>query len=67
MNRRPGEGTLRMSAHIIGRPNEDLLEIMLGGGAEPERAFIRGSEQGREEGDGFEDDPAGDESTVPGL
>ena len=46
-----------MSAHIIGRPNDDLLDIMLGHGADPEQAFIRGSEQGREEGDGFEDHP----------
>jgi hypothetical protein len=44
-----------MSAHIIGRPNDDLLDVMLGHGADPERALIRGSEQGREEGDGFRD------------
>ncbi len=56
-----------MSAHIIGRPNDDLLDIMLGHGADPEQAFIRGSEQGREEGDGFEDHLAGDEPTVPEL
>ena len=43
-----------MSAHIIGRPDDDLLEIMLGHGAEPEQALIRGSEQGREEGDSSE-------------
>jgi hypothetical protein len=57
-----------MSAHVIGRPNDDLLEIMLGdGAADPEQTFIRGAAQGREEGDGFGDDLAGDEPTVPGL
>ncbi len=56
-----------MSAHIIGRPNDGLLDIMLGRGADPEQAFIRGSEQGRQEGDGFEDHLAGDEPTVPEL
>ena len=54
-----------MSAHIIGRPNDDLLGIMLGDGADPEQAFIGNSEQGREEGDGFEDHLPGDEPTVP--
>ncbi len=54
-----------MSGHIIGRPNDDLLDIMLGHGADPEQAFIRGSEQDREEGDGFEDHPPGDERTGP--
>jgi hypothetical protein len=44
-----------MSAHIIGRPDDDLLDIMLGHGADPEQAFIRGSEQDPEEGDGLED------------
>ncbi len=53
-----------MSAHIIGRPNDDLLDIMLDG-ADPEQAFIRGSEQGREKGDGFEDQLPSDEPTVP--
>ncbi|HEV2809541.1 MAG TPA: hypothetical protein VGV93_03980 [Acidimicrobiales bacterium] len=43
-----------MSAHIIGRPNDDLLDIILGHGADPEQGFIRGSEQGRQEGDGFD-------------
>ena len=56
-----------MSAHIIGRPNDDLLDIMLGHGADPEQAFIRGAEQGWEEGDGFEDDLPGDAPTVPEL
>lgn len=54
-----------MGNHIIGRPNDDLLDIMLGQGAEPEQALIRGSEQGAAEGDGFEDEPAGDEPTPP--
>ena len=54
-----------MSAHIIGRPNEDLLNILLGHGAEPEQAFIGGPEQGLEEGDGFEDRLLGKEPTVP--
>ena len=56
-----------MSAHIIGRPNDDLLDIILGDGADPEQAFIRGSEQGPEERDGFEEHLPGDESTVPQL
>ncbi len=56
-----------MSAHIIGRPNDDLLDIMLGHGADPEQAVIRGSEQVGEEGDGFEDQLPGDEPTVPEL
>ncbi len=38
---------------------------MLGHGADPEQAFIGGSEQGLEEGDGFEDRLLGDEPTVP--
>ena len=54
-----------MSAHVIGRPNDDLLDIILGHGADPEQAFIRASEQGREEGAGFEDHPSGDEPAVP--
>jgi hypothetical protein len=56
-----------MSAHIIGRPNDDLLDILLGPGADPEQAFIDGREQGLEEGDGFEDHLLGDEPTVPEL
>ena len=34
-----------MSAHIIGRPNDDLLDIMLGHSTDPEQDFICGSEQ----------------------
>ena len=56
-----------MSAHTIGRPNDDLLDIMLGHGADPEQAFTRGSEQGREVGDGLEDHLPDDEPTVPEL
>lgn len=52
-------------SHIIGRPNDDFLDVMLGHGAEPEQAFIRASEQAPEEGEGVEDDPASDEPTVP--
>ncbi|MDQ6725057.1 MAG: hypothetical protein M3066_02630 [Actinomycetota bacterium] len=51
-------------SHIIGRPN-DLLDVMLGHGADPEQTFIGGSEQGLEEGDGFEDRLLSDEPTVP--
>ena len=65
--RRHGEETVPMSAHIIGRPNDDLLDIMLGHGADPEQAFIGGSEQGREEGEAFDDHLRGDEPTVPEL
>ena len=54
-----------MSAHIIGRANDDLLDILLGRGADPEQAFIGGREQGPEEGDGFEDRLLGEEPTVP--
>ena len=55
-------------SHIIGRPDDDLLDIMLGGdGADPEQSFIGGSEHGRQEGDGVDDRLAGDEPTVPEL
>lgn len=56
-----------MSAHIIGRPDDDLLDILFGRGADPEQAFIGASEQGSEEGDDFEDRRPGDEPTVPEL
>lgn len=42
------------TSHIIGRPDDNLLDVMLGDGADPEQAFIAGSEQDPEEGDGFE-------------
>lgn len=51
-----------MSAHIIGRPNGGLLDIILGEGADPEQAIIRSSEQGPEEGDGFEEHLPGEEA-----
>jgi hypothetical protein len=54
-----------MSPHIIGRPNDDLLDILLGHGADPEQAFIGRREQGLEESDGFEDRLLGEEPTVP--
>ena len=53
-----------MSAHIIGRPNDGLLDILLGDGAEPEQAFIGGRKQGLKEGDGVEDRLLGEEPTV---
>ena len=56
-----------MSAHIIGRPDDGLLDIILGPGADPEQAFIGGREQGLEEGDGLEDDVLREEPTVPEL
>lgn len=54
-----------MSAHIIGRPNDDVLDILLGHGVDPEQAFIGVREQGLEEGDGSEDRLLGEEPTVP--
>ncbi len=42
-------------SHIIGRPDDGLLAVMLGPDADPEQAFIDGSEQGLEEGDGLDD------------
>ena len=54
-----------MGAHIIGRPDDDFLDIMLGHGADPEQAFIHRSEQAQEEGGGIEDHLPGDEPTVP--
>jgi len=54
-------------SHIIGRPNDDLLDVMLGRGADPEQAIIGGSKHGLEEDDGFEDGKLGDEPAVPEL
>jgi hypothetical protein len=58
-----------MGAHIIGRPDDELLAILLGHGADPEQAFIGGRDQGlgqgSEDGDGFEDRLLGEEPTVP--
>ena len=56
-----------MSAHIIGRPDDDVLDILLGPGADPEQAYIGGREQGLQEGDGFGDHLPGDEPTVPEI
>lgn len=51
-----------MGAHIIGRPDDDALAILLGdGGADPERAIIDDRGQDTREGDGSEDRPDGDE------
>ena len=50
-------------SHLVGRPNDDLLDVILADGADPEQAFIAGSEQGLEEGDGFE----GEEPTAPDV
>ncbi|HET7487525.1 MAG TPA: hypothetical protein VFJ85_06305 [Acidimicrobiales bacterium] len=52
-------------SHIIGRPGDDMLEIMLGGGADPEQAFISGSEQGVQEPAAPPTSPPADEHTVP--
>ena len=54
-------------SHIIGRPNDDLLDIMLAPGADPEQAVIRGSERDPKDGDGLDDHPPGDDSAVPEL
>jgi hypothetical protein len=54
-------------SHIIGRPDDHLLDVMLGHGADPERAFIDGSDQGLEEDDGSEDRSVDNEPTVSEL
>lgn len=51
-------------SHIIGRPDDDLLDVMLGPPSEPEQAFIGGSVPGAQEGDGVEDRPRGDQPAV---
>ena len=53
-----------MSAHIIGRPDDDDLDILLGHGADPEQAFIGGREQGLEKREGFEGRLPSEEPTV---
>lgn len=50
-------------SNIIGRPNGDLLDVMLGEGTDPEHAIINGSERG----DGSEDDGPREEPTAPEL
>jgi hypothetical protein len=52
-------------SHIIGRPNDDLLDVMLGHGSDPEQTFIGSLQQGQEAGDGFEGRLLGDEPTIP--
>ena len=52
-------------SHIIGRPDDHLLDVMLGHGADPERAFIDGSDQGLEEDDGSEDRSVDNEPRSP--
>lgn len=52
-------------SHIIGRPNDGLLDIMLGRGRDPEQAFIDGAQQGPEEGEGFEGRVPHDEPAAP--
>lgn len=53
-----------MSPHIIGRPDDDVLDILLGHGVDPEQAFIGGRQQVLEEDDGVEDHLPGGESAV---
>ena len=62
-----GGGKNPAMSHIIGRPNDHLLDVMLGHGADPEQAFIGGSEQGLEEDDGFGGPPAGRQAHRPEL
>ena len=50
-----------MSGHIIARPDDDLLDIMLGRSADPEQAVISGSEQG----EGVDDHSPAGEPAVP--
>ena len=52
-------------SNVIGRPNDGLLDIMLGHGADPERAVIDDSEQAQEAGDGAEETGRGEAPTVP--
>ena len=57
-------------SHIIGRPNDGLLDVMLGDGSDPEQAFIGGSQHDQEAADTPEDrqreeQPAGPEPTGP--
>lgn len=52
-------------SHIIGRPDDGLLDVMLGHGSEPEQAFIGSSEPGPKKGGGPEERPLDDEPTVP--
>ena len=51
-------------SHIIGRPNDDLLDVMLGHDADPEQAFLGDSEYGLEEVADCEARRPGDEPNV---
>jgi hypothetical protein len=49
-------------SHIIGRPDDNLLDIMLGpAGADPEQALVGDRDQGAEDGDGDDDGQPGEE------
>ena len=48
-------------SHIIGRPDDGLLDIMLGDGADPEQAFIRDRQPGPERHHGVDDRPTTEE------
>lgn len=50
----PTAGRNLAMSHIIGRPSDDVLDVMLGHEADPEQAFISGSEHGLADADGFE-------------
>ena len=52
-------------SHIIGRPNDGLLDIMLGQGADPEQAVIDAAEHAQEAGEGDEERVPGEEPTAP--
>lgn len=45
-------------SHIIGRPNDDILDLILGRDADPEQAFIGATEQDPAKGDGYDTPPA---------
>lgn len=47
-------------SHIIGRPDDGLLDVMLGPGGDPEQAIVAGSgpgpeDEGEQEEDGSDD------------
>lgn len=63
----PAAGRTPAVSHIIGRPNDDLLDVMLGPGADPEQAIIGASGQDPEEDEGIEDRLPGDRPTVSEL
>ena len=50
-------------SHIIGRPDDNMLDILLGDGAEPEQAIIGGGKPRPAEGGDPDDDLPGDEPT----